>query len=120
MSTRQSPLLVTADLARSDASGLPSQAFPLADAGRADPQRLRDRSNRLACISTRQSALADILRIGPAHPCWPPFPSRILESETSTSGNPDSDQKQHALVLIAIPRDLGCWRESRPAVGATN
>src|SRR5215470_7338225 len=98
MSTGQSPLLVPADLARSDTSGLPSQALPLADAGSADPERLRDRSNRLACISTRQSALADILRIGPGHPCWPPLPSRTFESETSTSENPDSDQKQHALA----------------------
>jgi len=52
---RQSPLLAAANLARSDASGLLSQALPFADAGSADPKRLRDRSNRLACISTART-----------------------------------------------------------------
>src|SRR6059058_4068842 len=85
MATRQRPLLVTADLARSDPSGLLSQALPFADAGRAEPKRLCDGSNCLTRISTRQSAL--------------PLPSRMLKSETSPLGNPDSDQKQRALIL---------------------
>src|SRR3954453_7667782 len=104
MATRQRPLLVTADLARSDPSGLLSQALPFADAGRAEPKRLCDGSNCLTRISTRQSALPNILRIGPCHPCWPPLPSRMLESETSPLGNPDSDQKQRALEAVTSRR----------------
>src|SRR3954471_3745738 len=121
MATRQRPLLVTADLARSDPSGLLSQALPFADAGRAEPKRLCDGSNCLTRISTRQSALPNIFRIGPCHPCWPPLPSRMLESETSQLGNPDSDQKQRALGSGFSSRDgpavarRSCWPAAVPA-----
>jgi hypothetical protein len=84
----QNRLLVATDLARRDAPGLPPQILPLRYTGGTDLKRCCYRTNRLASISTRQSALANIFRIGSRHPCWPPlFPSMQFESEISSIGN---------------------------------
>src|SRR5262249_10185126 len=67
-------------------------------AGWANPQRCGNRTNRLASISSRQSAFAKVFRIGSCHPCWPPFPSMEFESEILPIGNPDSGKKHRTLA----------------------
>src|SRR5215217_7520265 len=84
--SRQHPLLVTADLARRERARLALQLHPLRHAGRADPQRRRDRPRRLARLVPGHSPLAKILRVGSRHPCRPP-PARI-ESRSSRFANP--------------------------------
>src|SRR5829696_7218980 len=84
--SRQRPLLVTADLARRERARLALQLHPLRHAGRADPQRRRDRSRRLARLVPGHRSFAKILRIGSRHPCRPP-PAPI-ESRSSRFANP--------------------------------
>src|SRR5882672_7134917 len=93
----QNWLFVTSDLAGRKAPGLPPQILPLRHTGRTDLKRLGNRTNRLAGVSPRHSAFANVFRIGSRHPCWPPFPSMEFESEIIPAGNPDSGKKQHAL-----------------------
>ncbi|WP_247458556.1 hypothetical protein, partial [Bradyrhizobium sp. 153] len=95
--TGQNRLLVTADLAGRNASGLPPQILPLRHTGRADLKRFCDRTNGLARVSSRKSAFANVFRKRSRHPCWPPLSSMELESEILPAGNPDSGKKQHAL-----------------------
>lgn len=99
---RQNRLLVATDLAGRNASSLSPQSLPLRDAGGTDLKPCCNRTNRLAGISTRQGALANIFRIGSCHPCWPPpLPSTQFESEIPPLGNPDSRKKQRALAKAA-------------------
>ena len=93
----QNPLLVTADLAGREPSGLPPQILPLRYTGRTDLKRFCNRTNRFARISPRQREFSKIFRIRSRHPCWPPFASMEFESEIAAAGNPDSGKKQHAL-----------------------
>src|SRR6476619_2213696 len=62
VSAGQGSLLVAADLAWSDASSLLPQLLPLADAERLDPQHLRDQSDRLASVRTRQGTSTNIFQ----------------------------------------------------------
>src|ERR1700692_3162395 len=95
---RPEPASLTSDLPGRKAPGLPPQILALRHTGRTDLKRRRNRTNRLAGVSPRQCAFANVFRIGSRHPCWPPFPSMELESEILPTGNPDSGKKQHALA----------------------
>src|SRR3954469_21065215 len=101
---RQARLLVSADLARRKRTRLALPLDPLRHAGRADPQRYRNRARRLASLEPSHRPLAKILRIRSRHPCWPRLPSTDLESHPAESLNPDSAKPQHALALALAGR----------------
>jgi hypothetical protein len=81
-------LLVAADLAGRTAPGIPPQILPLCHTGGTDLKRFRYRTDGLACVSPRQSAFANIFRMGSRHPCWTPCPSMEFESEIRPLGIP--------------------------------
>src|SRR4051795_265630 len=118
---RQARLLVSADLARRKRTRLALPLDPLRHAGRADPQRYRNRARRLASLEPSHRPLAKILRIRSCHPCWPRLPSTDLESHPAESLNPDSAKPQHALRPVCLrqkgaPPKVGCrlrtWRRT--------
>src|SRR3954464_5477060 len=94
---RQARLFFFPGLARRKRTRLALPLDPLRHAGRADPQRYRNRARRLASLEPSHRPLAKILRIRSRHPCWPRLPSTDLESHPAESLNPDSAKPQHAL-----------------------
>jgi len=95
---RQNPLLVAADFAGRDPSGLTPQILPLRHTGRTDLKLFCNGTNGFAGVSPRQRPFTNVFRIRSRHPCWPPVPAWSLNQKFSSQGIPIPVKKQHALA----------------------
>src|SRR3989337_1944023 len=88
-----------------------------------EPPRVNDRADahiknagrlppRQAAFNRCDNALAQVLRIGLRHPCWPPSPAASLNYNLPLLGNPKFDS-------IRSDNALTCWNTTWSTLAAT-
>ena len=85
---RQSAFLVAADLAWRNGAGAALQRSPFGNARRADPKRLRNRTDRFTLFDPSHHAFTQIHRVGSRHPYRPRPPAGSLNQNSHDLGIP--------------------------------